>query len=153
MMFSPATRKRHINAPKDHSRGQPLTDAPATPLTENRRSSSSVLGTTMPNRPNTGTPAPWASRLSVLARKFEIESPLYCGGLKILAINSVSFSSSKKLEAFGRVFGTTSSPSSQASSSTLDLSSTSYGIGCSDLSSESSTYSISGLPLSTFPSS
>ncbi|KAK9155347.1 hypothetical protein Sjap_002827 [Stephania japonica] len=67
-MFSPATRKRHINPPpKDPNLGQPLTTgSPATPLTENRRSS--ALGTAVPNRPSTGTPAPWTSRLSVLAR-------------------------------------------------------------------------------------
>nr|GMD33613.1 nuclear pore complex protein NUP133 [Ipomoea batatas] len=63
-MFSPGTRKSNLTARKP-GRERPLTDSPVTPLLENRRSH---LDNAVPNRPSTGTPAPWASRLSVLAR-------------------------------------------------------------------------------------
>uniref|UniRef100_A0A5B7BVC6 Nucleoporin Nup133/Nup155-like N-terminal domain-containing protein n=1 Tax=Davidia involucrata TaxID=16924 RepID=A0A5B7BVC6_DAVIN len=62
-MFSPATKKSNFSARKDRTIGH--TDSPITPLVENRRS---LHDNSIPNRPSTGTPAPWASRLSVLAR-------------------------------------------------------------------------------------
>ncbi|KAF6149593.1 hypothetical protein GIB67_011202 [Kingdonia uniflora] len=66
-MFSPATKKLNFTSQKDRNLGQILPpDSPATPLLENRRSSS--YGTSIADRPSTGTPAPWVSRLSVLAR-------------------------------------------------------------------------------------
>ncbi|CAK9180411.1 unnamed protein product [Ilex paraguariensis] len=65
-MFSPGTRKSNFSARKERSTlGRVPTDSPITPLTENRRS---LPDNSIPNRPSTGTPAPWASRLSVLAR-------------------------------------------------------------------------------------
>ncbi|XP_057508385.1 nuclear pore complex protein NUP133 [Actinidia eriantha] len=63
-MFSPATRKSNFSARKDRSLHAPP-DSPLTPLAENRRP---LHENSVPNRPSTGTPAPWASRLSVLAR-------------------------------------------------------------------------------------
>ncbi|PON80716.1 Nucleoporin [Parasponia andersonii] len=66
-MFSPGTKRS--NASSRTRRGPNLghagTGSPVTPLAENRRSSSD---NSVPNRPSTGTPAPWAPRLSVLAR-------------------------------------------------------------------------------------
>ncbi|KAA8524826.1 hypothetical protein F0562_011249 [Nyssa sinensis] len=62
-MFSPATKKSNFSARKDRTLG--YADSPITPLVENRRL---LYDNSIPNRPNTGTPAPWASRLSVLAR-------------------------------------------------------------------------------------
>ncbi|XP_019702771.1 nuclear pore complex protein NUP133 isoform X9 [Elaeis guineensis] len=64
-MFSPAARKPHLASTKNRSLGHGVPDSPATPLPEGHRS---VLGAAIPNRPITGTPAPWSSRLSVLAR-------------------------------------------------------------------------------------
>ncbi|XP_077221980.1 nucleoporin, Nup133/Nup155-like protein isoform X2 [Tasmannia lanceolata] len=58
-MFSPATRKSHFPSHKDPNLRP---DPPSTPLSESQNQSS------ITNRPSTGTPAPWASRLSVLAR-------------------------------------------------------------------------------------
>lgn len=70
-MFSPGTRKSNYgSARKDQktietsdntAKKSTLTanDSPKTPLQD-----SNVI----PNRPFTGTPAPWAARLSVLAR-------------------------------------------------------------------------------------
>ncbi|KAI3915465.1 hypothetical protein MKW92_023547 [Papaver armeniacum] len=66
-MFSPPVKKRNFSSQKDRNLGHELPASPATPLPDNQNSSS-PLGTSIPNRPNTGTPAPWASRLSVLAR-------------------------------------------------------------------------------------
>ncbi|XP_034208822.1 nuclear pore complex protein NUP133 isoform X1 [Prunus dulcis] len=57
-MFSPGTKRSNVNPRRDPG-------SPATPLVENRRS---VSDNPVPNRPSTGTPAPWAPRLSVLAR-------------------------------------------------------------------------------------
>ncbi|KAI3902170.1 hypothetical protein MKW92_051961 [Papaver armeniacum] len=66
-MFSPPVKKHIFSSLKDRNLGHELPASPATPLPDNQNSSS-PLGTSIPNRPNTGTPAPWASRLSVLAR-------------------------------------------------------------------------------------
>ncbi|OVA20185.1 Nucleoporin [Macleaya cordata] len=66
-MFSPAIKKHNFNSQKDRNLGHEVTGSPATPLPDNNQRSSSY-GTSIPNRPNTGTPAPWTSRLSVLAR-------------------------------------------------------------------------------------
>ncbi|XP_068669283.1 nuclear pore complex protein NUP133 [Aristolochia californica] len=68
-MFSPAVRRKpHVGPHRDRNlEGTPGQGSPSTPLAENQRSSSS-LASPVPNRPSTGTPAPWASRLSVLAR-------------------------------------------------------------------------------------
>ncbi|VFR00784.1 unnamed protein product [Cuscuta campestris] len=63
-MFSPGTRKTNFTARKS-GRERSAADSPVTPLVESRRSH---LGNDVLNRPSTGTPAPWASRLSVLAR-------------------------------------------------------------------------------------
>ncbi|KAK4743626.1 hypothetical protein SAY87_009938 [Trapa incisa] len=54
-MFSPGTKRLNSSSRRG---GQAAAAAPATPATEKR----------VPNRPSTGTPAPWAPRLSVLAR-------------------------------------------------------------------------------------
>ncbi|XP_010252707.1 PREDICTED: nuclear pore complex protein NUP133 [Nelumbo nucifera] len=61
-MFSPATKKSSFNSQKDRNPVRAAPDSPLTPLSDNRQSTSAA------NRPSTGTPAPWASRLSVLAR-------------------------------------------------------------------------------------
>ncbi|XP_016453974.2 nuclear pore complex protein NUP133 isoform X1 [Nicotiana tabacum] len=63
-MFSPGTKRSNFTARK--SKPTTVTDSPVTPLTENRRTAEN--DNSIPNRPTTGTPAPWASRLSVLAR-------------------------------------------------------------------------------------
>ncbi|KAK6918746.1 Nucleoporin, Nup133/Nup155-like, C-terminal [Dillenia turbinata] len=57
-MFSPATKRPDFSSRKDRNLGQVPFDSPI-------RSSQ---GNSIPNRPSTGTPAPWTSRLSVLAR-------------------------------------------------------------------------------------
>lgn len=68
-MFSPGTKKSNFSSRKDRTvraHTPPVgNSSPVTPLTENRRP---VTENAIPDRPNTGTPAPWASRLSVLAR-------------------------------------------------------------------------------------
>lgn len=56
-MFSPAARKSHHAAQKDRNLGLGTPDSSSTPV-----------ASSIPNRPSTGTPAPWGSRLSVLAR-------------------------------------------------------------------------------------
>ncbi|KAG9443474.1 hypothetical protein H6P81_014814 [Aristolochia fimbriata] len=68
-MFSPAVRKKpHFGSHRGRNlEGTPGHGSPSTPPAENRSSSFSHASP-IPNRPNTGTPAPWASRLSVLAR-------------------------------------------------------------------------------------
>ncbi|KAI3969523.1 hypothetical protein MKX01_020084 [Papaver californicum] len=66
-MFSPPVKKQNFSSQKDRNLGQELPASPATPPPENQNLSSCYV-TSIPNRPNTGTPAPWASRLSVLAR-------------------------------------------------------------------------------------
>lgn len=59
-MFSPGTKRSNFSSRKERSLGQaaPAPDSPITPVALNLIS----------NRPTTGTPAPWATRLSVLAR-------------------------------------------------------------------------------------
>ncbi|KAJ9551537.1 LOW QUALITY PROTEIN: hypothetical protein OSB04_015582 [Centaurea solstitialis] len=69
-MFSPGTKKSNFTSRKDRTvRAQtpPVVGngSPVTPLVENRKP---VTENAIPDRPSTGTPAPWASRLSVLAR-------------------------------------------------------------------------------------
>ncbi|KAJ0980116.1 hypothetical protein J5N97_008371 [Dioscorea zingiberensis] len=64
-MFSPAVKRSHLVSHKDRNLGRGSPGSPSTPLVQNERTASS---STIPNRPTTGTPAPWASRLSVLAR-------------------------------------------------------------------------------------
>ncbi|KAJ8748588.1 hypothetical protein K2173_007578 [Erythroxylum novogranatense] len=58
-MFSSGTKRSNVSTRKHRSLAQVLPDS--TPITPNSHSS-------IPNRPHTGTPAPWAPRLSVLAR-------------------------------------------------------------------------------------
>jgi nuclear pore complex protein Nup133 len=60
-MFSPAIKRPGA----ERNLGNTALHSPITPLTENRRS---FLSNSIPDRPSTGTPAPWAPRLSVLAR-------------------------------------------------------------------------------------
>ncbi|KAF8380785.1 hypothetical protein HHK36_028279 [Tetracentron sinense] len=64
-MFSPATKKSNFSSRKVRNLGHAVPDFPSTPLSDNRRSS---YGASIPNRPSTGMPAPWASHFSVLAR-------------------------------------------------------------------------------------
>lgn len=68
-MFSPGTKKSNLSSRKDRTaRVHPPpvgNGSPVTPLSENRKP---VTENSIPDRPSTGTPAPWASRLSVLAR-------------------------------------------------------------------------------------
>lgn len=68
-MFSPGTKKSNFSSRKDRTvREHPPpvgNGSPVTPPIENRNP---VTENTIPERPSTGTPAPWASRLSVLAR-------------------------------------------------------------------------------------
>ncbi|XP_062107214.1 nuclear pore complex protein NUP133 [Humulus lupulus] len=65
-MFSPGTKRSNASSRRDPNLGHAGgVSSPVTPLTENRRSSTDNV---IPNRPSTGTPAPWAPRLSVLAR-------------------------------------------------------------------------------------
>ncbi|KAL1209750.1 Nuclear pore complex protein [Cardamine amara subsp. amara] len=62
-MFSPSTKraKQSSRPDKTHRHRVALPDSPVTPATQNRDNFIS-------DRPATGTPAPWAPRLSVLAR-------------------------------------------------------------------------------------
>ncbi|KAL0288368.1 UNVERIFIED_CONTAM: Nuclear pore complex protein [Sesamum angustifolium] len=62
-MFSPPAKKSTLSARKNAAVQR---DGNSTPLAENRRPP--LDSPAVPNRPATGTPAPWASRLSVLAR-------------------------------------------------------------------------------------
>ncbi|KAI4305655.1 hypothetical protein L6164_029010 [Bauhinia variegata] len=64
-MFSPGTKRSNVSSRKDPARSGTVLDSPITPLPERRRS---LHENAVPNRPTTGTPAPWAPRLSVLAR-------------------------------------------------------------------------------------
>ncbi|KAG8387204.1 hypothetical protein BUALT_Bualt03G0228900 [Buddleja alternifolia] len=62
-MFSPPSRKsarKNVGIQRDYD--------VSTPLAENRRPPLALDSPAVPNRPATGTPAPWSSRLSVLAR-------------------------------------------------------------------------------------
>ncbi|KAJ4730197.1 nuclear pore complex protein [Melia azedarach] len=63
-MFSPGTKRANLSRRKE--RNQVDSHTPVTPHPENRKSQYDA--TSIPNRPTTGTPAPWAPRLSVLAR-------------------------------------------------------------------------------------
>nr|GEX40808.1 nuclear pore complex protein NUP133 [Tanacetum cinerariifolium] len=65
-MFSPGTKKKS-NIPSRKQQSPPVSyGSPVTPAPENRKL---VADNVVPDRPSTGTPAPWASsRLSVLAR-------------------------------------------------------------------------------------
>ncbi|CAN1858125.1 Nuclear pore complex protein NUP133 [Linum perenne] len=77
-MFSPAAKRSTFSSHRDGNLGQssPVLAAaaaaprsPFTPLPDNRKSVLFDNNATVPDRPATGTPAPWASpRLSVLAR-------------------------------------------------------------------------------------
>ncbi|XP_025015316.2 nuclear pore complex protein NUP133 isoform X2 [Ricinus communis] len=65
-MFSPGTKRRtNLSSRKERNLGQKAPDSPITPLQDNRNS---LNDNSIPNRPATGTPAPWGPRLSVLAR-------------------------------------------------------------------------------------
>ncbi|KAG8642169.1 nuclear pore complex protein NUP133 isoform X4 [Manihot esculenta] len=64
-MFSPGIKRTHLSSRKDRNLGHKAPDSPITPLQESRKS---LQDNSIPNRPSTGTPAPWAPRLSVLAR-------------------------------------------------------------------------------------
>ncbi|XP_058070662.1 nuclear pore complex protein NUP133 [Magnolia sinica] len=65
-MFSPATRKPHSVSQKDRNAPHIYPDSPSTPLVGPH--SHMAAAASIPDRPASGTPAPWASRLSVLAR-------------------------------------------------------------------------------------
>lgn len=62
-MFSPLTKRAKQSSRNDKTPRNRVAppDSPATPATQNRNNFIS-------DRPATGTPAPWAPRLSVLAR-------------------------------------------------------------------------------------
>eukprot|EP01018_Ginkgo_biloba_P017682 Gb_30615 [translate_table: standard] len=64
-MFSPAPKKSSVVRHRDSLAGYGGPPSPATPVSVSRHSS---LVTPMPARPATGTPAPWSSRLSTVAR-------------------------------------------------------------------------------------
>ncbi|KAG6662966.1 nuclear pore complex protein NUP133 isoform X1 [Carya illinoinensis] len=64
-MFSPGIRRSNVSSRNERNQGHTVLHSPITPLSENRRS---FLQNSVPDRPSTGTPAPWAPRLSVLAR-------------------------------------------------------------------------------------
>ncbi|XP_074570671.1 nuclear pore complex protein NUP133 [Curcuma longa] len=63
-MFSPAARKPHL-AGVTSQRGRSQKDSPSTPIEDAHHS---LIAPSVPGRPLTGTPAPWSTRLSVLAR-------------------------------------------------------------------------------------
>ncbi|CAM8954468.1 unnamed protein product [Rhodiola kirilowii] len=67
-MFSPAVKKQSFSSRKDRNIGHAtpaVSGSPSTPFPDNRKF---LTGDSVPNRPTTGTPAPWGPRLSVLAR-------------------------------------------------------------------------------------
>ncbi|XP_020596818.1 nuclear pore complex protein NUP133 isoform X2 [Phalaenopsis equestris] len=71
-MFSPATRKSSLLRQKDrnqwgHGASAPLVSSPSTPL-PSEQAGGPFLNTSIPNRPITGTPAPWVTRPSVAVR-------------------------------------------------------------------------------------
>ncbi|XP_020700512.1 nuclear pore complex protein NUP133 isoform X3 [Dendrobium catenatum] len=71
-MFSPATRKSSLLRQKDrnqwgHAASAPPVSSPSTPLPL-EQASGFLLTPSIPNRPTTGTPAPWATRPSVAVR-------------------------------------------------------------------------------------
>ncbi|KAJ4839202.1 hypothetical protein Tsubulata_048013 [Turnera subulata] len=57
-MFSPGMKRSNLSSRKERNLGPPVPASPITPVAHN----------SIANRPSTGTPAPWATRLSVLAR-------------------------------------------------------------------------------------
>ncbi|MED6215967.1 hypothetical protein PIB30_003170 [Stylosanthes scabra] len=78
-MFSSAPKKKKTNATplRDHggaaiAAASNLFHSPATPQSQHR-SSFFFNENAVPNRPSTGTPAPWAPRLSVLARVPQVD--------------------------------------------------------------------------------
>nr|GEW82151.1 nuclear pore complex protein NUP133 [Tanacetum cinerariifolium] len=73
-MFSPGTKKKS-NIPSRKQQSPPVSyGSPVTPAPENRKL---VADNVVPDRPSTGTPAPWASsRLSVLASCDMIGTPI-----------------------------------------------------------------------------
>ncbi|XP_022968925.1 nuclear pore complex protein NUP133 isoform X1 [Cucurbita maxima] len=64
-MFSPGTKRRNSSSRTGRNLAPALSDSPITPISAVRKP---VLDNLVPNRPGTGTPAPWTPRLSVLAR-------------------------------------------------------------------------------------
>lgn len=64
-MFSPLTKRPKQSSRTPLHRAAPL-DSPVTPASHNRESAN--RDSFISDRPATGTPAPWAPRLSVLAR-------------------------------------------------------------------------------------
>lgn len=68
VMFSCGAKKSNARVRRDQARGSPVPDFPVTPAR------ASFNDTAVPNRPSSGTPAPWAPRLSVLARYSFISS-------------------------------------------------------------------------------
>nr|XP_043628339.1 nuclear pore complex protein NUP133 isoform X2 [Erigeron canadensis] len=66
-MFSPGTKKSNRKDRTARPQPPPLGNggSPVTPVIPNRKMATENV---VPDRPSTGTPAPWASRLSVLAR-------------------------------------------------------------------------------------
>ncbi|XP_014504766.1 nuclear pore complex protein NUP133 [Vigna radiata var. radiata] len=61
-MFSCGTKKSNARVRREQGRGSAVADSPVTPAR------ASFNDSAVPNRPSSGTPAPWAPRLSVLAR-------------------------------------------------------------------------------------
>jgi len=67
-MFSCGTKKSNARVRREQGRGSAVADSPVTPAR------ASFNDSAVPNRPSSGTPAPWAPRLSVLARYSFIRS-------------------------------------------------------------------------------
>ncbi|KAG5053502.1 hypothetical protein JHK87_005700 [Glycine soja] len=61
-MFSCGTKKSNVRSRREQGRDSTVVDSPVTPAR------TSFHDNAVPNRPTTGTPVPWAPRLSVLAR-------------------------------------------------------------------------------------
>ena len=78
-MFSPGTKKKsNYTSRKQQPPSPPVSyGSPVTPAPENRKP---LAENVVPDRPSTGTPAPWASsRLSVLARYItDLLDLVYC---------------------------------------------------------------------------
>ncbi|KAM7275468.1 hypothetical protein ACFE04_017334 [Oxalis oulophora] len=75
-MFSPGTKRRNLSSRKEsrnvvtrhnlnHTTTTTTSESPITPILSNRKS---LHRDSIPDRPTTGTPAPWAPSLSLLAR-------------------------------------------------------------------------------------
>ena len=62
IMFSCGTKKSNVRSRREQGRDSTVVDSPVTPAR------TSFHDNAVPNRPTTGTPVPWAPRLSVLAR-------------------------------------------------------------------------------------